>query len=176
MMNAPDFQSCHAVESSAQRSRSAGLSFGRLTERCRTPIWWRNTRISNWSAERLRNEAASEAIRAVNMCPKGDRTMSDNSQSISAIGVYEKHRSNTPEPAVIAPLAVPLRRRTGRSSPDSRSCPREPIPSAMSLRGSLPCLLLCYHATRITCPQPYPGISAGDHGALTRGQRVSGGL
>jgi enterochelin esterase-like enzyme len=25
------------------------------------------------------------------MCPKGNRTMSDNSQSISAIGVYENH-------------------------------------------------------------------------------------
>ena len=91
MMNAPDCQSCHAVESQAQRSRSAGVSFGRLTERCRTPIWWRNARISNWSAARLRNEAASEANRAVNTCPKGNRTMSDNSQFISAIGVYENH-------------------------------------------------------------------------------------
>jgi hypothetical protein len=27
----------------------------------------------------------------VNMCPKGNRTMSDNSQSVSAIGVYENH-------------------------------------------------------------------------------------
>ena len=91
-MNAPDFQSGHAVESQAHRSRSAGVSFGRFTERCRTPIWWRNARISNWSAARLRKEADSEAIRAVNMCPKGNRTMSDNSQSISAIGVYETSR------------------------------------------------------------------------------------
>jgi hypothetical protein len=91
MMNAPDFQSCHAVESQAQRSRSAGVSFGRFTERCRTPVWCRNTRISNWSAARLRKEADSEAIRAVNMCPKGNRTMSENSQSVSAIGVYENH-------------------------------------------------------------------------------------
>jgi hypothetical protein len=30
-----------------QSSRSAGVSFGRFTERCRTPIWWRNARISN---------------------------------------------------------------------------------------------------------------------------------
>jgi hypothetical protein len=91
MMNAPDFQSFHEVESQAQRSRSAGVSFGRLTERCRTPIWWRNARISNWSAARLRNEAASEAIRAVIICPRGYPTMSDNSQSINAVGVCENH-------------------------------------------------------------------------------------
>jgi hypothetical protein len=77
---------------SPRNGRSAAVSFARLTERCRTPNWWRNARISNWSAARLRNEAASEAIRAVNICPKGNRTMSDNSQSISAIGVYENHR------------------------------------------------------------------------------------
>ncbi len=91
MMNAPDFQSCHAVESQAQRSRSAGVSFGRFTERCKTPVWCRDTRISKRSAARLRKEADSEAIRAVNMCPKGNRTMSENSQSVSAIGVYENH-------------------------------------------------------------------------------------
>jgi hypothetical protein len=90
-MNATDFQSGHAVESQAYRNRSARVSFGRFTERCRTPIWWRNARISNWSAARPRKEADSEAIRAVNMCPKGNRTMSDNSQSVSAIGVYENH-------------------------------------------------------------------------------------
>ena len=57
----PDFQSGHAVESRARRSRSAGVSFGRFTERCRTPIWWRDARISNWSAARLRKEADTEA-------------------------------------------------------------------------------------------------------------------
>lgn len=86
-MNAMDFQSCHEVESQAQRSRSAGVSLGRLTERGNTPTWWRNARISNWTAARLRNEAASEAIRAVNMCPRGNRTMSDNFRSIRAFRV-----------------------------------------------------------------------------------------
>jgi hypothetical protein len=89
-MNAPDFQSGHAVESRARRSRSAGVSFGRFTERCRTSIGWRNARISNWSPARLRKEADTEAIRAVNV-PEGNRTMSDNAQSISAIGVYGNH-------------------------------------------------------------------------------------
>jgi hypothetical protein len=91
MRNAPDFQSCHAADS-AQRSRSAGVSFGRFTDRCRIPIWWRKARISNWSAARLRKEAESEAISAVNMCPNGNRTMSDNSQLINAIEVYESHK------------------------------------------------------------------------------------
>src|SRR4051794_3805414 len=38
MMNALDFQSYHAVASQTHRSRSADVSFGRFTERCRTPI------------------------------------------------------------------------------------------------------------------------------------------
>jgi hypothetical protein len=78
----------------ADHAFDIGTLPGCLTERCNTPIWWRNARITNWGAARLRNEAASEAIRAVNMCPRGNRTMSDNSQSISAIGVYENHRSH----------------------------------------------------------------------------------
>ena len=86
MMNAPDFQSRHAVESHAHRSRSAGVSFGRLTERCRTPIWCRNARISKWSEARFRNAADSDAIKAINICPNGKRTMSDKSYFLNAIG------------------------------------------------------------------------------------------
>ena len=46
-MTKADRQSLQASQSHAQSSRSAGVSFGRFTERCRTPIWWRNARISN---------------------------------------------------------------------------------------------------------------------------------
>ena len=91
MIKTPDFQSRQTVHSHAHKSRSAGVSFGRFTERCRTPIWWRSARISSWSAARLRNEAASEAMSAVNMCPNGNRNMSDKLQFINLIGIYGKH-------------------------------------------------------------------------------------
>jgi hypothetical protein len=38
MMKTPDFQSCQTVHSHAHKRRSAGVSLGRFTERCRTPI------------------------------------------------------------------------------------------------------------------------------------------
>ena len=37
-INAPDFQSCQVPASHTHRSRSAVVSLGRFTERCRTPI------------------------------------------------------------------------------------------------------------------------------------------
>jgi hypothetical protein len=40
-------------------------------------------------AVRLRSETDTDAIRAVNMCPNGNRTMSDNYQLINVIGIYE---------------------------------------------------------------------------------------
>jgi hypothetical protein len=70
---------------------AALLTHRNIEELFRTPIWWRNARISSWNAARVRKEADSEEISAVNMCAKGNRTMSDNSQSISAIGVCENH-------------------------------------------------------------------------------------
>src|SRR3954463_2350062 len=72
-------------------SRSAGVSFGRFTERCRTPIWWRSARISSWRATRLRNEAASAAMSAVIRWPSGNRRISDKLQFINLIGIYGKH-------------------------------------------------------------------------------------
>ena len=74
------------------RSRSAGVSFDRFTERGRTPSWWRNARISSWSAARLRNEAESEVISAVNKCPNGNRIISDNPHFINMIGICGNHR------------------------------------------------------------------------------------
>src|ERR1017187_6859123 len=47
-----DRQSPQASQSHAQRSRSAEVSFGRLTERRRTPSWRRSARCSSWSADR----------------------------------------------------------------------------------------------------------------------------
>src|ERR687895_750202 len=47
--------------------------------------------ISNWSAARLRNEAASAAMSAVNRCPNGNRTMSDKLQFINLIGICGEH-------------------------------------------------------------------------------------
>ena len=91
-MKTPDFQSCQTVHSHAHKSRSAGVSFGRFTERCRTPIWWRRARISNWRAAWLRNDAASETMSAVNKCPSGNRRMSDKLQFINLIGIYGRHR------------------------------------------------------------------------------------
>jgi hypothetical protein len=40
-------QSLHSSDSHAQKSRPSGaVSFGRFTERCKTPSWWRRARIS----------------------------------------------------------------------------------------------------------------------------------
>ncbi len=60
MMNAPDFQSCHEVSKPKESIR--WCQFQPLDRALHTPIWWRNARISNWSAARLQNEAASRAI------------------------------------------------------------------------------------------------------------------
>ena len=95
MMKTPDFQSRQTLHSHAHKSRSAGVSFGRFTERCRTPIRWRG-RISNWRASRLRNDAASETMSAVNKCPSGNRRMSDKLQFINLIGIYGRHRQRNP--------------------------------------------------------------------------------
>jgi hypothetical protein len=91
MMWTPDLQSCQTEQSQAHRNLSAGVSFGRFTERCRTPTWWRSARISNWSAARLRNDAESEVMSAASTGPKGNRTMCDKSQFISQIGIYEMY-------------------------------------------------------------------------------------
>jgi integrase len=40
-------QSFHISHSQAHRNRSAGVSFGRFTERRRTPSWCRNARFSS---------------------------------------------------------------------------------------------------------------------------------
>ncbi len=45
-----DRQSFQTSHSHTQRSRSAEMSFGRFTERCRTPSWCRSARFSRWRA------------------------------------------------------------------------------------------------------------------------------
>jgi hypothetical protein len=57
-------QSLHSPDSHAHKRRSAAVSLGRFTERCKTPIWWRRARTSTWSAARLRNEAKTAANNA----------------------------------------------------------------------------------------------------------------
>ena len=76
-------------EDETNRSRFAGVSFGRLTERCKTLSWWRSARISNCSAARLRNEAERDAKSAKKSGPKGDQRKIDNLQLISQFGIYE---------------------------------------------------------------------------------------
>jgi hypothetical protein len=85
-------------KSQAHRNLSAGVSFGRFTERSRTPTWWRSARISNWSAARLRNDAESEVMSAASTGPKGNLTMCDKSQFISQIGIYEMHNLRVLQP------------------------------------------------------------------------------
>ena len=72
--------------------RSAGVSLGRWTERCKTPSGWRSARISSWSAARLRKEAKNAAKREHNKCPNGNRMVNDNFQIINQIGFCENHR------------------------------------------------------------------------------------
>src|SRR5262249_44625679 len=89
MLDCQSFQTAH---SQAHKNRSAGVSFGRLTERCRTPSWWRRARISSCSAARLRKEAKTAAQRADNRYLKGNRGENGNSQFINQIGICENHR------------------------------------------------------------------------------------
>src|SRR5215471_11888648 len=86
MLDCQSFQTAH---SQAHKNRSAGVSFGRLTERCRTPSWWRRARISSCSAARLRKETAAQ--RADNRYLKGNRGENGNSQFINQIGICENH-------------------------------------------------------------------------------------
>src|SRR4051794_29831923 len=78
-------QSFHTVHNQAQKKRSAEVSFGRLTERCRTPIWWRNARISNCRAVRLRKEAKTEVRSAEKRGPKGNCRKTDKPQCINRL-------------------------------------------------------------------------------------------
>src|SRR5215510_12946691 len=87
-----DCQSVQTAHSQAHKNRSAGVSFGRLTERCRTPSWWRRARISSCSAARLRKEAKTAAQRADNRYLKGNRGENGNSQFINQIGICENKR------------------------------------------------------------------------------------
>ena len=91
-MRIPDLQSGQTEQSQIQKSRSALVSFGRFTERCRTTIWWRSARISSWRAARLRNHPENEAMRAVITGPNGSRIMRGKSHIISEIGIYENHK------------------------------------------------------------------------------------
>jgi len=47
-----DRQPLHTELSHTHRSRSAGASLGRFTERWRTPNWCRSARFSSWSTAR----------------------------------------------------------------------------------------------------------------------------
>src|SRR5215472_6796191 len=90
MLDCQSFQTAH---SQAHKNRSAGVSFGRLTERCRTPSWWRRARISSCSAARLRKDAKTAAQKADNRYLKGNRGGNGNSQFINQVGICENHRS-----------------------------------------------------------------------------------
>src|SRR4051812_7708621 len=90
-----DRQSFQTSHSQAHKSRSAVVSFGRLTERCRTLSWWRSARISNCNAARLRSEAERETKSAETRGPNGNRRKADNLQLINQFGIYENHRSTS---------------------------------------------------------------------------------
>src|SRR6516162_4398411 len=92
MIKTLDCQSFQTALSQAHKNRSAGVSLGRLTERCRTPSGWRRARISSCSAARLRKESKSAVKKADNRCPKENRRKKDNSQFINQIGVCENRR------------------------------------------------------------------------------------
>ena len=86
-----DRQSRQVDDSRAHRNRSEAVSFGRLTDRCRTPSWWRSARISSCRAARLRKEAKSAVKRADNRCPQGNRRKRDNFQCINQIRFCENY-------------------------------------------------------------------------------------
>ena len=71
-------QSAQTSQIQTQRSRSAVTSFGRLTERCRTPSWWRRAKISSWRAARLRNELITVPRSADNTCQGRNRETNHN--------------------------------------------------------------------------------------------------
>jgi len=75
LMTRADHQPFQSWESHAQRSRSGGASFGRFTERCRTPSWCRSARFSaRWSAARDLKvaDAAAANMRKVLSAKRGN--------------------------------------------------------------------------------------------------------
>src|SRR5205814_9936626 len=60
-------QSAHTPHSQAHRSRSNGVNFALLTERCSTPSWCRSARFSNWRAARVLKTDDRAANCAVSM-------------------------------------------------------------------------------------------------------------
>jgi hypothetical protein len=67
------------------------VSWGRFTERCRTPSGWRSARIPSCRAAWLRKEAEKNAKSAEKGGPKGNRRKNGKPQCISQIGIYENH-------------------------------------------------------------------------------------
>jgi hypothetical protein len=65
-MTRADRQSSQSSDSHAQMRRSAGVSFDFLTDRCRTPSWWRRAKISRCKAVWLRNSDKADASNADN--------------------------------------------------------------------------------------------------------------
>jgi hypothetical protein len=66
-MSSAERQSSQTRERNAQNRRSAAVSFGRfLTDRSRTPIWWRTAKCSSSSAERARTIEPSVERKADN--------------------------------------------------------------------------------------------------------------
>jgi hypothetical protein len=77
--------------SPAQRKRSTAVSFGRFTERCRIPSWWRRAKISSCGAARERNKAKTDVKSAVKTRAGENRPREVNSQSINQIGISGNH-------------------------------------------------------------------------------------
>jgi len=90
-MKIPDRHSLQTADSQTHSSRSAAVSFGRFTDRCRIPSWWRRARISTCRAVRLRNDAKRVADSAEIVGTHGNRKKNDNPQFISHFEVYENY-------------------------------------------------------------------------------------
>jgi hypothetical protein len=95
MIKIPDRHSFQTADNQAHSIRSVGVSFGRFTDRCRTPSWWRSARISICRAIRLRKDARTVTNSAAIIGTHQNRRRDGNPQTISHFGVYENH--NVPD-------------------------------------------------------------------------------
>jgi hypothetical protein len=97
-MKIADRHSLQTADSQTHSSRSAAVSFGRFTDRCRIPSSWRRARISTCRAVQLRNDARRVPNSAKTVSTHGNRKKNGQSSIYQPFrGLRELHSSDAYE-------------------------------------------------------------------------------
>jgi hypothetical protein len=130
----PDRDSLQMADIMTHSSRSAAVSFGRFTDRCRIPSWWRRARISTCRAVRLRNDARRVPNSAQTVGTHANRKK--NGQS----SIYQSFRGLRELQSSVCG-SVPRKRSTERRPRSVRKCTKENVVAIVEDLSARPPLL-----------------------------------